>query len=129
MGVTVAAAGTLYTMIEDQQEAVESQSSELQDLFNTDILNVENCWYENDRVKLQVRNGQSQNAINASQINVFYEFEQVEDENLQIDSEIVNPQETFQIEIEDDDPEETPTVELSNSGDLLTERCFGISPD
>ncbi len=126
IAVTVAASGTLYTLLQDQQEYVEDNAPEIE--FNTDILNVESCWEENNRVNLQVRNEHPQNAINASAIFVYYEFESVENE---ADPGIVDPQRTFRVEI-DEDPStnpgggDIPTVELVNSGNELSHRCFNI---
>jgi len=126
IAVTVAASGTLYTLLQDQQELVEENTPEIE--FNTDILNVESCWEENNRVNLQVRNEHPQNAINASAIFVYYEFESVENE---ADPGIVDPQRTFRVEI-DEDPStnpgggDIPTVELVNSGNELSHRCFNI---
>lgn len=126
IAVTVAASGTLYTLIQEQQEYVEDNAPEIE--FNTDILNVESCWEENNRVNLQVRNEHPQNAINASAIFVYYEFESVENE---ADPGIVDPQRTFRVEI-DEDPStnpgggDIPTVELVNSGNELSHRCFNI---
>ncbi len=126
IAVTVAASGTLYTLLQDQQELVEENTPEIE--FNTDLLNVESCWEENNRVNLQVRNEHPQNAINASAIFVYYEFESVENE---ADPGIVDPQRTFRVEI-DEDPStnpgggDIPTVELVNSGNELSHRCFNI---
>lgn len=43
MAVTVAAAGTFWTLIENQQQEVEDISPEID--FGKDMLNVENYWY------------------------------------------------------------------------------------
>ncbi len=44
MAVTVAAAGTFWTLIENQQQEVEDNSPEID--FGKDMLNVENYWYD-----------------------------------------------------------------------------------
>jgi len=46
MAVTVAAAGTFWTLIENQQQEVEDNSPEID--FGKDMLNVENYWYDDN---------------------------------------------------------------------------------
>ena len=128
MGITVAGAGTLWGLVQEQQTYVEENAPEIQ--FNTDILNVESCWHNttaND-VRMQVRNEHPENAINASALSVYYMYESVDN---QADPGVVNPQRTFRVEIDEDptslDPGETPVIELINNGNTLTHRCFSIN--
>lgn len=127
IAVTVAASGTLYSLMQDQQEYVEDNAPTME--FNTDILNVESCWHDTaeDQVHLQVRNEHPENAINASALSIYYEYQPVEN---QADPDLVNPQRTFRIEIDEDPTNnpgggDIPTVEILNRGEL-THRCFNI---
>jgi len=127
IGITVAGAGTLWTLVQEQQTYVEDNAPEIQ--FNTDILNVESCWEESNNVHMQVRNEHPEHAINASALSVYYMYDSVDN---QADPGVVNPQRTFRIEI-DEDPGtnpgsgETPVIELINNGNTLTHRCFNIN--
>lgn len=128
MAVTVAAAGTLWTMVEETQETAEQSAPMLE--FNTDILNVESCWYNSseEQVRLQIRNEHPSDALNITRVNYYYEFEQLEldDEEIEGNEDIVNPQRSWRLHIDDDDPEDTPTIEISNEGNTLTYRCFNL---
>ena len=127
IGITVAGAGTLWGLVQEQQNYVEENAPEIE--FNTDVLNVESCWEESNNVNMQVRNEHPENAINASALSVYYMYTSVD---LQNNPGIVNPQRTFRIEI-DEDPDsnpgsgETPVIELINNGNTLTHRCFTIN--
>ena len=131
MGITVAGAGTLWGLIQEQQNYVEENAPSIN--FNTDVLNVESCWEEtvggDDQVHLQVRNEHPENAINASELSVYYMYNSVDIQN---SPGVVNPQRTFRIEI-DVDPDsnpgagETPVIELINNGNTLTHRCLSVN--
>ena len=95
IGITVAGAGTLWTLVQEQQTYVEDNAPEIQ--FNTDILNVESCWEESNNVHMQVRNEHPENAINASALSVYYMYNSVDN---QADPGVVNPQRTFRVEID-----------------------------
>jgi len=125
MAVTVAAAGTLWTMVDETQETAEQSAPMLE--FNTDILNVESCWYNSseEQVRLQIRNEHPSDALNISRVNYYYEFDQT-DVEIEGNEEIVDPQRSWRAYIDDDDPEDIPTIEISNEGNTLTHRCFNL---
>ncbi|MFO7793795.1 MAG: archaellin/type IV pilin N-terminal domain-containing protein [Candidatus Nanohaloarchaea archaeon] len=125
MAVTVAAAGTLWTMIEDTQESAQENAPMIE--FNTDILNVESCWYNNaeDQVRLQIRNEHSTDALNISRVNYYYEYDLTE-VDIEGNEEIIGPQRSWRVYINDSSPEDVPTIEISNQGNTMTHRCFNL---
>ena len=125
MAVTVGAAGTLWTLIEDTQESAQENAPEIE--FNTDVLNVESCWYNTteNQVRMQIRNEHPENALNISRVNYYYEFSET---NIEIEgnNDIIEPQRSWRVYIDDTNPNEVPTIEISNEGNTLTHRCFNI---
>ena len=125
MAVTVGAAGTLWTLIEDTQESAQESAPEIE--FNTDVLSVESCWYNTSesQVRMQIRNDNSENSLNISRVNYYYEFEQT-DVEIDGNNDIIGPQRSWRVYIDDPNPNDVPTIEISNEGNTLTHRCFNI---
>ncbi len=125
MAVTVAAAGTLWTMIDSTQENAQESAPMLE--FNTDVLNVESCWYNTteDQVRLQIRNEHPTDALNISRVNYYYEY-QITDVDIEGTEDIINPQRSWRVYINDSNPNNVPTIEISNQGNTLTHRCFNL---
>lgn len=126
IAVTVAASGTVYTILMDTQQEVEENSPKVD--FNTDILDVETCWNDNNNVSLIVRNQDPINTINASSFSVYYQYQKVD---IQSDPGLVGPQETFKIRINQDPTVnpgggDVPIVEIVNEDSELTYSCRDI---
>ncbi|QGA79953.1 archaellin/type IV pilin N-terminal domain-containing protein [Candidatus Nanohalobium constans] len=92
ISVTVASAGTLYTLVEDAQNNAKTSSNEIN--FQEGDFRMESCWISNSKPKMQLRN-YGTDAANVSTITPV--IDGVIAENYSISKEIVDPQETFRL--------------------------------
>lgn len=93
MAVTVAAAGTFYTVMMDTQQDIQDNTPDL--TLDTENLNVESCWTDGGDVAFNIRNEDPQNSINNSEIDVIVAGEEL-DYTLSPEG-LVGPQETFEL--------------------------------
>lgn len=93
MTVTIAAAGTLYTVV---QGDLQNSNTDTKIPLNLDSLSVEKCYKESGDTFLVVRNGATE-AINASEITPLLNGTIAD--SYTINKEIVGPQSSFSIEI------------------------------
>lgn len=115
--VTVAAAGSLYSLTqnvqEENRENVEVSIPDKSDLF------VESCYRDSSFTNLSVRNSNKE-AINASVIIPFVEGRPADDYS--VDKEVVDSGSSFQISINEVLDENT-LIEITIKGDQITHLC------
>ncbi|EHK01753.1 hypothetical protein HRED_02126 [Candidatus Haloredivivus sp. G17] len=93
IAVTVAAAGTFYTVLMNTQEEVQESAPDI--TFNADTLNVESCWTSGNEVGFSIRNTDTQAAINNSEMDLLVTGRELE---YNLDPQgLIGPQETFQV--------------------------------
>jgi|GEM_PF-4593598 flagellin-like protein len=96
IAVTVAAAGTFYTVLTSTQDEVQENAPDI--TFNADILNVESCWTSGGNVGFSIRNTDTQAAINNSEMDLLVTGTEL-DYKLEPQG-LIGPQETFEVRFE-----------------------------
>jgi flagellin-like protein len=124
MAITVAAAGTLYTLVQDYMgQAEEGTDTEVP--LNINSLQIENCYDEGSNTLLNVRNTASEDAMNASEVAVVLNGTIQNRVDYDLDPEIVNSERVFTINISEDFGDET-LVELSKGQQNLRHECLDL---
>jgi flagellin-like protein len=123
MTITIGAAGTLYTVIETQQQNTAAQTDT--DLrLNTDQLRVESCYNQSSSTFLVVRNN-GQDAVNTSEITPLTNSTTVS--SYTADPEIVDPQGSFTIEFMDQFGSETLITLTAGTGNPVDYNCYQLT--
>lgn len=120
MLITVAAAGTLWALIGDQQEAVEDSAPEIS--LDVDHINFESCWHENGETHIAVRNeatGEIDNSMIDAEVDGAPQDVSLDPEGL------IAPHHTFHAEI-DEEVEAGQEVALWMEGESITTNCFEL---
>lgn len=97
MMVTIGAAGTLYTVVENTQSQAQRSTGTVE-IFS-DSVDIESCYLENEKAHIVVRNT-GQEAVNVSKSSIILDGYIVEDDEYSYSQEIVGPQQSFRIDFE-----------------------------
>ena len=123
MSVTIAAAGTLYTMVENNVN--KGQDSADRGLpVNMDSLKVEACYKDNSNSLIDIRNT-ARNTINASEVAVVLNGSIQDRSEYEIEPELVTRQRVFTVNISKDFGPET-VIELSKGQQNLRHNCYNF---
>lgn len=121
--VTFAAAGTLYTMVEDNVNRAE-ETSDTDLPLNVNSLKVDQCYTKSGRTFLVVRNS-ARDAMNASRMTLLVNGSIESESNYRINKEIVNGQRTFTVNMSGVLGRET-TLQLTNGQSSLKYSCYNL---
>lgn len=120
--VTVAAAGTVYTITQENIRKTEEQIDNTDFNLNSETLKVDQCYRDsNGFINLVIRNN-AQDAINASGVTPLINGSV---ENYRIEEEIVNPQRTFSINLTQSFGSETLII-LTDGESQIEYQCFDL---
>lgn len=122
MAVTVAAAGTLYTIVQDWLDRGQEVDTDLP--LNVNSLNIEACYEEGSNTLLDVRNTASE-AMNASEVAVVLNGTIQERSDYDIEPSIVTSERTFTVNMSTDFGSET-LIELAQGQQNLRYECYNL---
>jgi FlaG/FlaF family flagellin (archaellin) len=122
MTVAVAAAGTVYTMVE---ENIDQGKQGVDQDFNIDqnALSIEQCYQTNGDTLIDVRNTGSE-AINASKVTPLLNGSLIQ--NYRIESEIAGSQEIFSVNFTDTTFGSGTSIILTDGETQIQHTCIGI---
>jgi len=120
MFITIAGAGTVYTVVQANTEGAQSNLDESNLNLDTDTLRVETCYNRYDRTHIVMRNNDAENAVNTSEITPLLNGTVQED--YRIDKEIADPQRSFTINLSEKFGQETQVI-LTDGSNEITYRC------
>lgn len=127
IGVTVAASGAIYTMVNNSMNAQQDPSERLE--INPQSVEFESCWGTPDKANFSLRNTGS-SAINASEIPVRVNNTYLEQSNgdYTLDKNIVDPQAmyTMSIDISEDLSKES-RIALVIDGENIRYQCRNLN--
>ena len=122
MTVTVAATGTVYTMIQqntdDAQQRIEGSDLGL----SMDTLQVEKCYNQYGRTHIVMRNN-AEESINASRITPLLNGSI--QRNYEVETEIVAPRRSFTVNITEKFGSETRVI-LTDGNTQISHSCIGL---
>lgn len=127
IAVTVAAGGTLYSMVVETRESVQDPSDQIQ--LNAESVEFESCWGTPDQANFSIRNTGSQ-AINASKISVRVNNTYLEQSqgDFTIDNNIVDPEETYTMSIDiAEDLNKESRIALVLDGENIRYQCRNLN--
>ena len=117
MGITVAAAGTLYTQIQSAQDQARTNAN----VFEQDRLTIEACNSNSVRSILYIRNSNTE-SINSTRLRVYIDSRPVDDADYNFQPSIVDPQRDFRLRIENTDLNRSNVVEISGRNNAFEHR-------
>lgn len=130
IAMTVASAGVLYTMIQENTERAEENADTSELNLDGDSLRIENCYNEDTylgnpgkETQIAVRNTLPNNAINASQITPLVKGKI--QRNYNVTPEMVSPQSTFTISFDKNFTSEAKVV-LTDGSKQIDHYCYGL---
>jgi flagellin-like protein len=122
IAVTVAAVGTVYTLVQENTERAKENIEESDLGLNIDSLKIETCYNRYGRTHIVMRNN-AQDAINASEVTPLLNGSI--QENYEVNKEIVDPQRSFTVNISQQFGPETQVI-LTDGESQVRHTCFNL---
>jgi flagellin-like protein len=123
IAVTFAAAGTVYTLVEENTNRAEENIRDADLGLNVDTLVVENCYNQYGNTHIVMRNSAPDSSINASQITPL--LNGTVQENFDTTPEIVEPQRSFTVNLSTQFGDETQVI-LTDGDTQIRHTCYSL---
>jgi flagellin-like protein len=123
MTVTVAATGTVYTLIQENTENAQQQIEGSELGLNIDTLQVERCYNNYGRTHIVMRNNNAEESINASRITPLLNGSI--QRNYKVETEIVAPKRSFTVNLSKEFGPETQVI-LTDGNTQITHNCIDL---
>lgn len=124
ISVTFAAAGTLYTVVQENiDEGKEAANKDLP--LNINALEVETCYRESGRTYMVVRSS-AQGALNASKMTLLLNGSIESESDYRIQPNTVNSQESFTVNMSQSFGDDT-LIQITNGGQSLEYSCYNLN--
>ncbi|MFB6099830.1 MAG: archaellin/type IV pilin N-terminal domain-containing protein [Candidatus Nanohalobium sp.] len=119
--ITIGAAGTLYTMVEQNIDQGKKAAQDIS--LKVSELRVESCYHRSGRTNMVIRNG-GDKAINASKMNLLLNGSLVPKSEYSVENPIVNQGNTFTVNMTKFGRK--TSIELTNGRNSLEHVCISL---